>query len=339
MYQYLIKIKRVVILFIVIAGTGFTTGGTLGFAQAPPEAVGANPLEANALQLPTTSVALPTDASQIPPPGQYAAKERVKHGEYQRVLELLMPLQAQQIEQIIQSLDVNERLSSAPASPPPAPIMAVEALKLDARTPPVVRVAQGYGASIVFTDSTGKAWPMTAFQGFNDQLFVLRANSISGDPQDLPTVLTIQPTAPYGMGNALVTLKGLETPIVLTISLGQSEVDVRKEFRLAKPGPNARPQYAAAPLPPRAEPALLNVLNGLPPQASARAVALQGAEPEARAWAVGGHYYIRTRAAIYSPAYEQRSSSTTGIHAYKLRKTPVILASVDGAMTELLLED
>ena len=318
---------------LIVSSLGLVAGMSESVAQALPAAPGADPV-----MLPTAPVALPTDDSQIPLPGEYAAEQSVKAGEYLRVLELLMPLQPQQIEQIIQSLDVNERVSSSPASPPPAPVMDVEALSLDVRTPPVVRVAQGYGASIVFTDSTGQSWPMTAFQGFNDQLFVLRANSISGDPQDLPTVLTIQPTAPYGMGNALVTLKGLATPIVLTVSLGQAEVDVRKEFRLALPGPNAVPSYTA-PLPARAEPALLNVLNGLPPQASAQPVTLQGVEPEARAWAVGSHYYIRTRADIYSPAYEQRSSSSTGMHAYKVRKTPVILASFQGAMTELLLEE
>ncbi len=288
--------------------------------------------------LPQQPVIIPINADQLPAPGQYAAEQSRKNQDYQRVMELLMPLTPEQIERVIQALDVNERISSKPAELPPAPVMQVENLSLTARTPPVVRLAQGYGASVVFTDNTGQSWPMSAYQGFNDGLFVVKANTISGDQEDLPTVLTIQPTAAYGMGNALVTLKGLETPIVLTIALGQGQVDVRKEFRLALPGPNAQPQYRE-PLPARVEPALLNVLNGLPPLASAQPVSLQGAESEARAWQVGPHYYIRTMADIYSPAYEQRSSSPSGVHAYKIAKTPVMLASHNGAMTELLIED
>lgn len=299
-------------------------------AQTPPPAAASMPLP--------PPVTIPTSAEQLPPPGEYAARQSLRDREYERVIELLMPLSPAQIESIIQALEVNERAASAPARPPPAPIMETENLSLAARTPPVVRVAQGYGATVVFTDNTGKAWPMTAQQGFNDNLFVVKASTTSGDPDDLPTVLTIQPMAQHGMGNALVVLKGLETPIVLAIALGGDAVDVRKEFRLALPGPNAQPQYTP-PQPAAVEPALLNVLNGLPPLASARPVNVQGVEAQARAWRVGQYYYIRTMADIYSPAYEQRSSSPSGVHAYKLLRTPVMLASHNGVMTELLLGD
>ncbi len=88
--------------------------------------------------------------------------------------------------------------------------MEAEPLDLAARTPPVVRAAQGYGASVVFTDRTGRAWPMTAYQGFNPNLFAVAAHAVSGDKEDLPTVLVIQPTARYGTGNVLVALQGLD---------------------------------------------------------------------------------------------------------------------------------
>ena len=62
---------------------------------------------------------------------------------------------------------------------------------------------------------------------------------------------------------------------------------------------------------------------------------LAGAEPDARAWQVGDYTYLRTLAEIYSPAYEDRASSPSGLHAYKLRTVPVLLASHRGQMVEI----
>jgi intracellular multiplication protein IcmK len=177
---------------------------------------------------------------------------------------------------------------------------------------------------------------MTAYQGFNTNLFVVAAHAVSGHPEDLPTVLVIQPTARYGAGNVLVALQGLETPIVLTVVLGQTQVDVRKEFKLRLAGPRAAPEYAP-PAPAPVDRTLIDVLNGLPPQPDAQPVNLAGVEPDARAWRVGDYTYLRTLAEIYSPAYEDRASSPSGLHAYKLRTVPVLLASHRGQMVEIRL--
>lgn len=248
-----------------------------------------------------------------------------------------MPMNPEQIKTVIQSLETHERLASEPASPPPEAVMEAELLDLTTRTPPVVRAAQGYGASVIFTDRTGRAWPMTAYQGFNPNLFVVAAHAVSGDKEDLPTVLVIQPTARYGTGNVLVALQGLETPIVLTVVLGQTQADARKEFKLRLAGPRAAPEYAPPP-PAPVDRALIDVLNGLPPQPDARPVDLAGVEPEARAWRVGEYTYLRTLAEIYSPAYEDRASSPSGLHAYKLRAVPVLLASHRGQMVEVRVQ-
>ncbi len=53
----------------------------------------------------------------------------------------------------------------------------------------------------------------------------------------------------------------------------------------------------------------------------------------------GGEYtYLRTLAEIYSPAYEDRASSPSGLHAYKLRAVPVLLASHRGQMVEVRVQ-
>ena len=48
--------------------------------------------------------------------------------------------------------------------------------------------------------------------------------------------------------------------------------------------------------------------------------------------------YLRTLAEIYSPAYEERASSPSGLHAYKLRAVPVLLASHRGQMVEVRVQ-
>lgn len=282
--------------------------------------------------IPRSAAELPLQAGDAP--GARAERERQRAQAHERVLDLLMPMNPEQIKTVIQSLETQERLASEPARPLPEAVMEAEPLDLTARTPPVIRATPGYGASVVFTDRTGRAWPMTAYQGFNANLFVVAAHAVSGDPEDLPTVLVIQPTARYGAGNVLVALQGLETPIVLTVVLGQTQADVRKEFKLRLAGPRAAPEYAP-PAPAPVDRALIDVLNGLPPQSDAQPVNLAGAEPDARAWQVGDYTYLRTLAEIYSPAYEDRASSPSGLHAYKLRTVPVLLASHRGQMVEI----
>lgn len=265
-----------------------------------------------------------------------ARREQARERAFEQIEDATVPMTPEQLQSLIQSLDTAEAVSSAHR--PPETVMTAEALDLNATRPPVVRVGQGYGASLLFTDRTGKAWPITAYQGFNDQLFVVSASTLTGDKDDLPSVLVVQPVASRGTGNLVVTLKGLETPIVLTLALGQNTLDARKEFKLPLAGPNAAPEYRA-PSPRGIETALLNVLNGLPPTTSATRVEVRGVEPEALAWRVGKALYLRTVAEVYSPEYRQRASHPSGLHAYQLPDVPVLLVSFNGHLTELTLQE
>jgi intracellular multiplication protein IcmK len=268
--------------------------------------------------------------------GPQARREQARERAFEQTEDATVPMTPEQLQSLIQSLDTAEAISSAHR--PPETVMTAEALDLNATRPPVVRVGQGYGTSLLFTDRTGKAWPITAYQGFNDQLFVVSASTLTGDKEDLPSVLVVQPVASRGAGNLVVTLKGLETPIVLTLALGQNTLDARKEFKLPLAGPNAAPEYRA-PSPRGIETGLLNVLNGLPPTASATRVEIRGVEPEALAWRVGKALYLRTVAEVYSPEYRQRASHPSGLHAYQLPDVPVLLVSFNGHLTELTLQE
>ena len=315
----------------------FIGGALLAAADARAPAGAAPPPE------PRPPVAEGASATVPPPPvqpqpgaGHQARRERAREQAFERTEDTAMPMTPAQLEALIQSLEITEAVSSNHS--PPEAVMTAEALNLNAARPPVVRVSQGFGASILFTDRTGKIWPITAYQGFNPRLFDVSASTTSGEKSDLPTVLVVQPVASRGAGNLVVTLKGLETPVVLTLALGQRIVDVRKEYQLPLPGPNAAPEYRAA-SPSGVGGDLLNVLNGLPPSAAATRVDLGGVEPEAMAWRDGDALYLRTVAEVYSPEYRARASHPSGLRAYRLPDVPVLLVSFNGAMTELTLKE
>ena len=283
-------------------------------------------------------------SATVPPPpvrpapgaGHQARRERARERAFERTEDAVMPMTPEQLEALIQSLETTEAVSSSQS--PPEAVMTAEALNLNAARPPVVRVGQGFGTSLLFTDRTGKIWPITAYQGFNKGLFDVSASTTSGDKDDLPTVLVVQPVASRGAGNLVVTLKGLATPVVLTLALGQRTVDARKEYKLPLPGPNAAPEYRAA-SPSGVGGDLLNVLNGLPPSAAATRVPIGGVEPEAMAWRDGDALYVRTVAEVYSPEYSERASHPSGLRAYRLPDVPVLLVSFNGHLTELTLKE
>ncbi len=286
--------------------------------------------------------AVESPPSPPPPPnpalehGHQARRERARDQAFEQTEDTLTPMTPDQLHSLIRSLEITEAVAADQR--PPEAVMSAEALNLNATRPPVVRVAQGFGTSIVFTDRTGAIWPITAYQGFNDKLFAVSASTTSGHKDDLPTLLVVQPVAGAGAGNLVVTLKALHTPVVLSLALGQKTIDARKEFKLPLAGPNAATEYHAT-SPTGIDAALLNVLNGLPPSAAAIRVQIGGVEPDAMAWRDGDALYLRTVAELYSPEYRQRASQPSGLHAYQLPDVPVLLVSFNGQMTEALVKE
>lgn len=305
-------------------------------AGEPPAPPAADPASAPPPPAPPARSATRPPVRPAPGAGHQARRERAREQAFERTEDAALPMTPGQLEALIRSLETTEAVSSAQS--PPETVMTAEALNLNAARPPVVRVGQGFGTGILFTDRTGKIWPITAYQGFNRSLFDVSASTTSGDKDDLPTVLVVQPVASRGAGNLVVALKGLETPVVLTLALGQRAVDARKEYQLPLPGPNAAPEYRAA-RPGGVGGDLLNVLNGLPPSAAATRVQIGGVEPEAMAWRDGDALYLRTVAEVYSPEYRERATHPGGLRAYKLPDVPVLLVSFDGNLTEATLKE
>ena len=194
-------------------------------------------------------------------------------------------------------------------------------------TPPVIRLQQGFVTTLVFLDSTGATWPISAYDIANPTNFDVKHT----DTQ--PGSMLIQSKVAYGSSNLVVMLKGSQTPIVLTLIPGQKVVDYLDYMRVPGLGPNASPVLSA--LPDTANPQLLKVLDGVPPS-GAKTLKIVGGT--ARAWLVGGILYLRTRMTLLSPGWTATMSSPDGTHAYQLIKTPVLLVSNRGKMVQLSVQ-
>lgn len=193
---------------------------------------------------------------------------------------------------------------------------------------PLVRTAVNYPSSVSFIDSTGAPWKIGAKPLGGSSAFI--AYYIPNTH-----LMTVFAKEPFKTGNITVYLEGLEVPIVLTVTSGESDseaktwtVDSRLDLRLPRRGPAA---LASAPPEMRIglhDQTLQAFLDGVPPK-EARRLKTTGAVPETAVWQLGDDLYVRTRADIRDE-FEATLSSADGMHLWKLPVTPYISFSVMG---------
>jgi len=236
----------------------------------------------------------------------------------------MLPLTPDQIRTLRYLLNQSQQAASEYPGTPPLPTSSTVTVNLaPGATPPVVRLSAGYVTSIVFADATGAPWNISAYDLGNPKDFNVQWDKVSN-------TLMVQALDHYQGGNLAVMLKGLDTPIMVTLMPGQRAVDYRTDIRVPRLGPNANPVYSGTP--DAASPNLLNVLDGVPPD-GAQQVQVQGGE--AQAWMIDNHLFLRTPLTVLSPAWIAATSSSDGTNAYELPNSPVILASQNGAMVKL----
>jgi len=303
------------------AGQPLPPGQTapLGQSQGPAQSSPPNnpPKTANATQ--------GGDESAISP----ADKEVLNSLAFDGVTDQMFPLTPEQIIRIKQMYHTTEYAQAAPAGTPPKPTATSQFVNLSpGSTPPVIRLSQGFVSSLVFLDSTGAPWPISAYDLGDPSAFNIQWDKTSN-------TLMIQASKLYTYGNLAVRLKGLNTPVMLTLIPGQKAVDYRVDLRIQGYGPNAKSMPMEEGIPPAANDLLLNVLDGVPPAGSARLVISGG---DARAWLLNEKMYVRTNLTILSPGWIGSMTSADGMHAYEMQKSPVLLVSWHGKVMQLKVE-
>lgn len=238
----------------------------------------------------------------------------------------LMPMTPEQIKMMKQMY--NDRMKASLATPTGAPKPVSSSMSVNlapGSTPPVIRCASGFISTLVFLDATGQPWPVEAVDNGDPQSYNIRPSGNS---------LMLQSLTQFKSANIAVMLKGLSTPVMITLMPGQREVDYRVDMRVPQMGPNASQTVSG--LPSSESPQLLNILDGVPPE-SAQQVQVTGGS-DCQAWLINNKLYLRTRMNLMSPSWISTTSSSDGTHAYELEKTPVLLALLHGKMVRLTVE-
>jgi intracellular multiplication protein IcmK len=241
----------------------------------------------------------------------------------------LFPLTAEQILRLKQMSQAAEFAQTSTAGVPPKPTATSQFVNLSpGSTPPVIRLSQGFVSSLVFLDSTGAPWPIVAYDLGAPSAFNIQWDKTSN-------TLMIQAIKLYNYGNLAVRLKGLNTPVMLTLIPGQKAVDYRVDLRVQGYGPNAKNMPMEQGLPPHASDILLHVLDGVPPAGSQRLIVSGG---DARAWLANEKMYVRTNLTVISPGWLASMTSADGMHAYEMQKAPILLVSWHGKVIQLKVE-
>lgn len=240
----------------------------------------------------------------------------------------MLPMSPEQIKRLRGLFNQTQAAAATTPGTPPRPTISSQYVKLEpGATPTVIRLAEGYVTTLAFLDSTGQSWPVDNYDIGNPQAFNIQWDKKSN-------LLMIQATSLYNVGNLAVQLRGLETPVMVTLISGQKAVDYRVDLRVPGNGPNAKALLGRN-LPQSADPALLNILEGVPPPGN---TALKISGGLAQAWLAGDHLYLRTRLTLISPAWIATMSSPDGMKAYEMPKTPLILGFEDGQSIQLKVE-
>jgi intracellular multiplication protein IcmK len=297
-------------------------------------------LPANQLGAPPTSFGQQTvtavqGGSQMPPlqapfvpPGSPTGDTDVNQAAFNAMTNTALPMTPDQIHRLKQLFTATQYAQAAPPGTPPRPVATSQMVNLaPGATPPVIRLAQGFVTSLVFIDSTGAPWPIDSYSVGDPSRFNIQWNKTDN-------TLMIQAMSLYNYGNLAVRLKGLVTPVMLTLIPGQKDIDYRVDLRVQGLGPNALPLIGET-LPNAANPLLLGVLDGIPPPGSRE---LNVCDTDIQAWLLGNRLFIRSHFVILSPAWLATLSSADGTKAYEMQKTPMLLVSLHGKAVPVKIE-
>lgn len=305
--------KRILRRFLSLL---LVSGSSIGFAAGYGVSTTKNNEQANAAQ----QAQAPDNALGSDPVGQTAFTGMSRN---------MMPLTPEQIKTLHILFDKTQRATADYPGTPPKPTSTTLTVNLSpGSTPPIIRLRQGYVTSLVFVDGTGAPWPIQAYDLGDQKSFNVQWNQKGN-------TLMVQALTRYTDGNMAVILKGLNTPIMITLMPGQAAVDYRVDLRIPKIGPNA--VHLIDGLPQVENPSLISVLDGVPPQGS-QSLTVEGGDSNSQAWLLNGRIYLRTTMRILSPAFISTMSSPDGTHAYEMQATPVVLANFRGKTVSLAIK-
>ncbi|MBN9287060.1 MAG: type IV secretion protein IcmK [Gammaproteobacteria bacterium] len=276
----------------------------------------------------TNMSARPAASSQPAQERPIDIEEMKRDAAFNSLMTDVLPLSPDQIMKLHKFYDLTLQAKATTVAPPPNPNFTSIVVTLDPGSqPPVIRLSAGFVTSVLFVDTTGAPWPVTAYsigdpQGFNIQ-WDQKGNA-----------LFIQSIKQYAHGNLAVRLWGLDTPVMITLVSGQKNVDFRVDLQVMGRGPDAKPPIVDTTLNAKVNPLMINILDGIPPRGSIK-LGVSGGYGDA--WFADGRVYFRTKLTVLSPAWTATVASPDGTHVYEMMQTPFILATLNGRTVDIKL--
>ena len=314
--------------------------------QAQPAPQNANDLQQQAglLAQPASQPAAPPQQAQAAPQAQPAAPQQQQatpqaaqtQGDdlplpsplYKAAQAQVSPLSPDEVRELRGQKEQINRAMSAPTMTVVPRISAQTVDLSPGASIPLVRTATHNASNLSFTDATGAPWEVIKPYNANTQDFDVYF--IKGSP-----LVTIIPKRAYATGNVTVFLKGLNVPIMINVTSGETDsksrvwtIDSRLDLRLPRRGPSAAPMAAPESKIGVYDDTLQAVLDGTPPREAHR-LKTTGGVPETTVWQLGDDLYIRSRAQIMDE-FDQTLSSADGMHLWKLPVTPYVTFAVMG---------
>lgn len=215
---------------------------------------------------------------------------------------------------------------------------------------PALTLAPGYVTTLSVVDREGNPWPVSTVDVGATEQFVVSSPSAEaraaltsgGESADAPAqassasraapenLILLRPRYFGATTNAVITLKGLDIPVILDVKSAGPEagrIDGRVTLRLDRLSPDAAPPMIATPPPSPLNPVLLSFLQQVPPP-DAVAVPLEGMpQGEVLAWEWDGALIVRSLHPLLSPAWTAHVKQG-GAHVYRVDKAPVLLVRV-----------
>lgn len=257
-------------------------------------------------------------------------KESSKQDAIENSMESEFPLTNDEIKIFRIMQHERARAENSPISENISLDIRTQSYSISSSDPIELHVMQGYASSLVLFDSTGQPWPLVGDVVGDSAAF--RPRNISSTNN----TIVFEVLKPFSESNALITIAGESTPIVIKLIDNGKNVDTRLSVRIPKPGPNATIKPFQTKDYSDDDPALMTVLNGdIGSLGSYQVFDVAGADAEAILYQ--GWLYLRTEHLLASPAWINYSTSPTGVHAYKLKPVSELLLSVNGELTNTSL--
>jgi intracellular multiplication protein IcmK len=292
---------------------GARTPGSTALPPAPQARVAATEPQTTAVPATQITGELPAPAADSPLVEEAASLDS--------------PLSAEEIRELRLRLTDNERSVNAPMVSVVPRISSLTLNLSPGASIPLVRTAMNNQSVVALTDISGAPWPQSDPP--------INASPKSFDVKYNRNMLTITPLRPWAAGNISVYLKGLDVPVMINVTSGETdtrtasqEIDSRLDLRVPRQGPGTSTSGAPVDKIALHSTTLQAFLDGTPPE-DARRLKFQGSVPDTVIWQQGDDLMVRSRAMLRDE-FEQTLSSADGTHLWKLPVTPLLTFSVNG---------